>query len=122
MLQVWGRASVRSRLDGERGILWSVLTKDDFAKTQTRPEEAIPFVLDHIEEHFSLPEAFVLLWQRVEDGMIQALVRTTAVTPLGEELAAFGPRENCRVFKTLFPSFPEAETAVLAILSNQIRV
>ena len=122
LLQVWGRASVRSRLDNEKGILWSVLTKDDFAKTQTLPEEAIPFVLDHIEEHFALPEAFVLLWQRIEDGMIQALVRTAAAAPLGEELVLFGPRGNCRVFKTPFPTFVEAETAVLALLSNQIRV
>ena len=118
LLQIWGRASVRSRLDGEKGILWSVLTKDDFAKTQTFPEEAIPFVLDHTEEHFSLPETFVILWQRIEDGMIQALIRTATVAPPGGELAAFGLRENCRIFKTAFPSFSEAETAILALLSN----
>lgn len=121
LLQLWGRASVRSRLDSEKRILWSVLTKDDFTKTQTQPESAIPFVLEHIEEHFSLPENFVLLWQRLDDGMIQALVRTASYQPASEDLLPFGVHPNCGLFRTLFPTFAAAESAVLARLSK-IRV
>ncbi|MDO8560914.1 MAG: hypothetical protein Q7R91_01725 [bacterium] len=119
LLQIWGRASVRSRLDQERGILWSVLTKDDFAKTKTAPEEAIPFVIDHIEEHFSLPETLVLLWQKIEDGMIQAILRTSGKNPINaEKLAPFESRENCQILKTQFKSFPEAEIAITALLGR----
>lgn len=115
LLQLAGRASVRSRLEEEKHILWSVLTQEDFEKTGTNPKAAIPFVLDHIEEHFSLPEVFSLLWQDPEDHLIRAVLNTKRVMQ-DKSLEPCNPREYCYNLKQTFTTFQEAEEAVIKLL------
>ena len=62
LLQLFGRASVRSKLASPQGVLWAFLTAEDFEKTGRTPED-IPRVTNHLETEFSPERAVALLWQ-----------------------------------------------------------
>lgn len=62
LVQLGGRAAVRSKLDETRGILWSFLTAEDFEKTG-RAEKDVPQILDALRESFPPHRISVLLTQ-----------------------------------------------------------
>lgn len=72
LLQLLGRASVRSKID-EQGVLWSFLTTDDFEKTE-RTTHDIPFVMDWIRKEFPPSRMHALLWQNPHDAQISAML------------------------------------------------
>lgn len=99
LLQLWGRSLLRTRLNQEQQTLWMALTREDFVKTGAAPDEGLPFVLQHTEEHFLTPKTLALLWQHPEKGEVRVVVRTKQAVPHQKE---FGP----------FASFREAENAL----------
>ena len=62
LLQLFARASVRSKHDEDQSILWSFLTTEDFTKTNRTPED-VPAVLEYVR--VALPKSLVtvLIWQ-----------------------------------------------------------
>ena len=62
VLQLLGRASVRSKITPEQSIAWSFLTEEDFLKTGRTPED-IPLVLQHLAETFPAHRVRTVLWQ-----------------------------------------------------------
>lgn len=117
LLQLWGRAAVRSKIDEAGKLLISMLTADDFTKTNAAPEHGIRFVLDHMEEHFSIPKKFVLFWQHPAQKTIHALMKN----PLGNAVKkGFVPsrfKTGYLEFQAPFASFQEAEDKICAIVT-----
>lgn len=75
ILQLWGRAVVRTRPDTEHSILISIVTADDFTKTGTSPKD-IPAILRHFEDHFHLPKILLILWQDPESRLVHAGIKS----------------------------------------------
>lgn len=65
LIQLFGRASVRSRVDEEQKIVWSFLTVEDFEKT-SRTETDIPKTIERLKSEFASEKLCILLWQ--EEG------------------------------------------------------
>ncbi len=119
LLQLWGRASIRSRLDDERKTLIAFLTKDDFIKTGVVPEDSLPFVLDRIEEHFALPENFALLWQHPQREEVRVLFKSPNHAA-NKETATYQSNHGYRELTGSFVSFQEAEDALHRILATRV--
>lgn len=119
-LQLAGRASVRSKVDRERNILWSFLTKEDFAKTERSPKDASP-LLAYIEQEFPPHRISVLLWQDPLKEYIKALMagdHDVLMQISGRTRAAF--RSPHLEIETNFPSFPEAENRISTLLAEAL--
>ena len=93
-----------------------MLTKDDFDKTGTHPKD-ITFVLQHIEEHFALPENFVLLWQHPEENSVRIIYKNSSAPADEKNFEPSVFKEDYYSLKQSFSSFQEAEEAVHQILS-----
>src|SRR3989338_7274272 len=118
LLQLWGRASVRSRFDAQTGILWTFLPKDDFEKTGTKTKD-IHFVIEHMKEYFKSPKIHALLFENPRKNHVRAIIKSEPETI--KEVAAKEPGEekNGVLFlKNGFTSFPEAENYVDNILKR----
>lgn len=109
LMQLWGRACVRSKLDPEKNVFWSFVTADDFLKTATN-ERDIPFVIDRISKTVPLPAAAVFLWQHAD---------TKKVFP---KIVARDPRIRHSVdIKKEYPSFLAAEEHIGTLLKSVLR-
>lgn len=73
LLQLIGRAHVRSKSDFEDRVFWSFLTTEDFEKTG-RDESDAPLVLDALSREIPWERALVLLFQSTKDTRIRAHV------------------------------------------------
>lgn len=71
LMQLIGRASVRSRLEKDRGLLWSFLTFEDFEKTGRGSEDASR-VLEYVDREFPAHKFSVLLSQTKPDEPVLA--------------------------------------------------
>ncbi|MBI2639687.1 MAG: hypothetical protein HYW90_02225 [Candidatus Sungbacteria bacterium] len=120
LLQLWGRAAVRSRYDEGKKSLIAVLTKDDFLKTNTTPENGLPFVLEHLEEHFLLPKNFALLWQNPRDETVNCLIKNPLHDHEKKGLTRSPAKEGYLEFLKTFASFQEAEKTVTALFAYNV--
>lgn len=73
--QLAARATARTRFDQKAGIMWSLLTGEDFAKSGVTPE-VIPAVFAKVIALLPPARHHVLLWQDPEDGKVRSVVRT----------------------------------------------
>lgn len=71
LLQLLGRAAVRTKMEKERGVLWSFLTTEDFEKT-SRSSKDLLNVMNHLEKEFPPHKISALIWQNPEDGLVRA--------------------------------------------------
>lgn len=119
LLQLWGRASVRSKKE-EENIFWSFITAEDFKKTSTGPEN-VKFVLDRFEEHLTLPEASVFLWQHPELKSVHAVLRLENDELLAKIALSTGAKALGKLLKlnSPFSGFKEAEAKVRALLNRE---
>ncbi len=62
LVQLFGRATVRSRLENDSSVLWSFLTREDFEKTGRSPDDA-EAVLDFLDRSFPQHRVSALLMQ-----------------------------------------------------------
>ena len=69
LMPLIGRAMARSKMDQNRGILWSIVTKDDFTSTRCSAADLAP-LLSHIQKQFPPHVLGALLWQETDrDGI-----------------------------------------------------
>lgn len=118
LLQLWGRASVRSRFDEKTGILWTFLPKDDFEKTGTQTHD-IRFVLEHMKEYFKSPKFHALLFENPRKNHVRVIIKSESLfikeinqKEPGEE------KDGILLLKKDFTSFPEAEAYVDKVLKG----
>lgn len=71
LLQLLGRAAVRTKLEKGGEVLWSFLTREDFEKTARSPED-LPHVMHHLEKEFPPHRIAALIWQNPNDGGVRA--------------------------------------------------
>ncbi|OGZ96487.1 MAG: hypothetical protein A3I44_00940 [Candidatus Sungbacteria bacterium RIFCSPLOWO2_02_FULL_51_17] len=81
LLQLWGRAAIRSRFDEKTSLLWTFVPATDFLTTNTSPED-ISFVLAKFKEYFQAPRAFVTLYEHPQKKWIE-----TVLAPIHADLA-----------------------------------
>lgn len=118
LVQLWGRAAVRSKMDSSGNVLWSFLTADDFEKTSRSPKDA-PLVIDHLERFFPARRITSLLWQNPATKAVETLLA-------GENLAleTIASRENGEfrsphfALAKEFPAFLEAEEYITSLLKE----
>lgn len=121
MAQLTGRASVRSRLDEDKKILWSFLTKEDFDKTGRSPKD-VSTVLGRLDSSFPRHNAVAALWQDPVDGGVYATL--SGERKILEEIKAREGGEFMSPYLKLsraFTSFREAEDKVSALLVEEER-
>jgi nanoRNase/pAp phosphatase (c-di-AMP/oligoRNAs hydrolase) len=118
LLQLQGRAMVRSRLDESKGVLWSFMTAEDFEKTG-RSSADIPQVLAYIRKEFPAHTLTALLWQQAEGGGIRAtLAGDRAVLEALEARGAGKSQSPHLLISSTFESFREAEDIVGSLLAS----
>lgn len=119
LLQLYGRAAVRSRIEENSGMVWSFVTTEDFEKTG-RTERDIPEVLEHIESSFPAHRIAALLWQNPEEKVIRAILAGNRGTL--ESIASRGEgafQSPHLVLTATFEDFRAAETGVRALLEGK---
>ncbi len=71
LAQLFGRASVRSKIDEDTKVLWSFVTAEDYEKTG-RTTTDIPTILDNLQKALPPSRVLVLLSQQPEDKTVSA--------------------------------------------------
>lgn len=71
LMPLVGRALARSKIDQNRGILWSLLTPEDFMSTQQSVAD-LSLVLAHVQKQFPPHLISALLWQEFNYDGIRA--------------------------------------------------
>jgi len=118
ILQLAGRASVRSKMDEKYNTLWSFLTAEDFEKTNTSPEDT-PSVLHQIEKNFPPRDVKALLWQNPQEKTVHALLagrRDTLEAIRSHETGEF--QSPYLLLQIPFTSFQDAETRISLLLEE----
>lgn len=118
LVQLTGRASIRSRIDEEKKIVWSYLTVEDFAKTNHTPED-VPAVLERLDKEFPHIRTKIILWQNPETQLIHAalLAEEKIIGILREEIRG-EYHQSCFILLPTFTNFREAEDAVEIALQH----
>lgn len=120
LIQLFGRASVRSRIDQEHPIVWSFLTAEDFEKTG-RFVKDIPDVLARLKSEFASESLCVLLWQEQENGAVAGIMNGTKriLDTLHSRIG--GELDNTSLTMAgSYQSFKEAEETIGALLKEII--
>lgn len=118
LLQLFGRASVRSKINPDDTTLWSFITEEDFRKTGRSPND-IPSVMHHLETMFPPHELRVVLWQ--DAGMKDIRATLAGDATLLEALSARMPStatSHCLDIISPFQTFQEAETAIALMIKE----
>jgi hypothetical protein len=122
LVQLLGRASTRSKIDGraesdeKTRVLWSFLTAEDYEKTQ-RTTTDIPTVLDNLQKTLPPSRVLILLSQQPEDKTISATLAGDQ-----EVLKKIHSRETAEfqsphlLLANTFSTFQEAEEYLTPLL------
>ena len=116
LLQLWGRASVRSRFDDKTGTLWTFLPKDDFEKTGTQTQD-VYFVIEHMKKYFASPKFHALLFENPRKNHVRVIIKSGPAA--AKEIAQkeqVEEKNGILLLKKDFTSFPEAEGYVDNVL------
>src|SRR3990172_6259444 len=116
LLQLWGRASVRSRFDDALKALFTFIPKDDFEKTATKTSD-VRFVIDHTGSYFVSPKFHAVFFENPEKNHVRVIIKSDA--SLMKKIVEKEPgdiQNGLCVFKNAFSGFPEAERHVDNIL------
>lgn len=120
MLQLFGRAAARTRIDNKHGILWSFLTAEDFDKTG-RNKEDLTSVITHLNTQFSPRRLAILLSQEEAGSKTQALLSGNEIIleqiAKREQGAFHSPHFS---LTASFPTFREAEEYINSIITEII--
>lgn len=118
LLQLFGRATVRSRVESEQGVVWSFVTEEDFEKTG-RSAADIPAVLDHIETSFPPHRVAALLWHDLEKKSIRAALtgERTVLEKIAERGLGHFQSPHILLIAT-FDEFKEAEERIRSLLAG----
>lgn len=116
--QLMARAMARSRFQKELNILWSLLTPEDFAKTDTSPLDALQ-VLEKIMDTLPYSGRYALLFQDPADNAVRCLLawRNGEDDKLKQFFAA-APGAKAYTTESHFPSFSAAEEHIAGLLQK----
>lgn len=118
LMPLVGRALARSRMDNEKGIMWSCITQNDFLTTGHLPQDII-HVLNRIREEFPHTRACILSWQYPNSQEIRTSI--AADKDLLEDVREKTRGEYSGMHIELadtYDSFTSAERAVIALLDD----
>ena len=119
LIQLIGRASVRSKLD-ERGVLWSFLTTEDFEKTKRSPAD-LPVLIEHIEGEFPSHRISSYVWQNPDDSKIYAtLAGNRKILATLEERGVGKFQSPHLLLSATFETFRHAEEILTSLLENAL--
>ena len=112
-LRLWGRALARLKSDQELGLVWSLLTHEDFEKAGLKGDSNIPGVIDELI--INAPEAKVVMVLYESGKEVHGIVNTPKTMDAMEMLANFSPEgtKDFTKITILRKSLPEAEKEVL---------
>ena len=118
LMSLIGRSLARSKMDNEKEIVWSSLTRDDFLATNRTPADARD-VLTRIEKEFPRQSAYVLLWQDPITQKIHARITSNAMllNALQDKTDAELKHAHAQMTET-YHSFPDAEKSISALLAS----
>lgn len=118
LIQLQGRAMVRSKFEEDKGVLWSFVTAEDFGKTG-RSEKDIPALLGHMQKEFPPHAITAILCQQAEGGSV--VVTLGGKRQMLETLESRGIGKFASPYLRLsssFESFREAEEIVGSLLAS----
>ena len=122
LAQLFGRASVRSKLSADNKVLWSFLTHEDFEKTGRTEKDIIP-VLFHLVKEFSLPLAIVLFWQDPHGKTIKGILQsadTHALPNIAARVQGIAAEGGIISLQNSFANFQEAEDTLAPLLREAL--
>jgi len=118
LVQLFGRASIRSKTDPKKDVLWSFITEEDFSKTQSSAMDILP-TLSRLAAEFPPHRFLVLLWQHPEEHIVHAHLH--ASQELLDFIHARTPAEFQHTYLELqstYTTFLEAEQRVTSLLDE----
>jgi len=95
-LKLWGRALSRLEQDRERGLVWTVLTRQDFVETGAT-DAALDGVVDELIAYAPDAKVVVLVHEPADNGPAHVSLHANAphsATDLGRQFNASGTRER----------------------------
>lgn len=118
LIQLAGRALVRSRAENSDMHVWSLLTAEDFLKTGVSPDAGMAYVLDQLMGHYTDARTMAFLWQ---DPLTQAVSAAVKANPPEALRAASRPhaKPGWWQIRDIFPTFLAAEEEIKKLLGNQ---
>ncbi len=118
LFQLCGRAAVRSKLDEEKGILWSFLTAEDFTKTGRGLRDASS-VVRHLERNFPPRRLVALLSQDPEKKGVGVTLAGDAELLRSIQGTEAGEFQSPHLKLTVrFSSFREGEEFITSLLTR----
>jgi hypothetical protein len=112
-----GRIMVRSRLDPDLDTLWSFITREDFEKTSSSPEN-IPHHMELFSKIVSLPRIAAIFWQHGADSGTEGMLWSEDETLLKRAANELGSTvtNNLMVSFPTYENFIDAETQARKLL------
>ncbi len=112
-----GRLVVRSRIDADSNTLWSFITRDDFTKTNAKPDE-LPNLMNTYATIASLPTHALVFWQYDDAGGTQGFFRSddTNIVDAFAIRISKTPEHSNYVMLSQFSNFIEAEMETRKLL------
>lgn len=112
-----GRLMVRSREDTDIDTLWTFITRDDFSRTNSTPNELRPLI-ETFSQIASLPRIAAIFWQFDEHAGTEGMLWSTDASVLKRVRSELKSQEDDSSFVTLgsFSNFIEAEVKTRKLL------
>lgn len=73
ILKLWGRIMSKLKWNEELGLVWSVVSIEDFVQSRTEPSD-VSFILDKIQNNYEIGKAFLILYV-VSEQKIKGLLK-----------------------------------------------
>lgn len=118
LFQLFGRASIRSKIQAGHDVLWSFLTAEDFEKTG-RGVDDIGLVVRHLRAEFPTADGLLLLWQDPADRLVRAaLAGEERMLNAVKSSTAADSQSPYLNLTTPYPTFQDAERDLSALLAE----
>jgi len=121
VLKLWGKALSRLKMDKEYNIAWSLVTKQDFANTNTSKDDINELVDEFIT---SIPEAkIIVILYECEDTSISAMVRVESCHDALQLTKIFTPAgaPHLASFELKGKSLLDAEKEVIGEIKGRLK-
>ncbi len=119
VLKLWGRALARLKENPEKGVVWSLITKEDFQKTNTNTKH-LPDVLSKLIADLPKLKLAYLIYQN-QNGQIKIILQNKGNLDLEKFFQEFPAEEKQDTYfkiPTNFHSLLEAEKVVQEKLNS----
>jgi bifunctional oligoribonuclease and PAP phosphatase NrnA len=119
-LKLWGRVLARLKEKNDGRLVWSLLTKEDFAKTKTG-ENDINGVIDELIIHMPKIEIACLFYQDPK-GQIKVIIKNRGEGELMSVLEKYNPSGNNKIIILSFNNkgLIDTEKEIISILNQSL--